>query len=104
MKRFDEALDALDLAWRLDDLWPILTADEILTRGCRGDFDRAVAFGKKTIDLHPYFTIGRSQYALALELSGRFEEALVQYRLACVMSPDFVKLRAEEARCLARHG
>ena len=104
MKRFDEALDALDRAWTLDGLWPILPAAEILTRCCRGDFDHAVAFGKKTIDLHPYFTLGRSQYALALELSGKFEEALVQYRLACVMSPDLVKLRAEEARCLARHG
>ena len=91
-------------AYAVDGLWPILPAAEILIRCCRGEFDRAVACGKKTLDLHPYFALGRSHYAQALEFSGRFEEALVQYRLACVMSPDLHRLRAEEGRCLALYG
>jgi DNA-binding winged helix-turn-helix (wHTH) protein len=104
MKRFDEALEVLTRAYAIDGLWPILPAAEILVRCCRGEFDTAVACGKKALDLHPYFALGRSHYGQALEFSGRFEEALVQYRLACVMSPDLPRLRAEEARCLARCG
>jgi tetratricopeptide (TPR) repeat protein len=104
MKRFEEAESALAQAYAVDNLWPILPAAEILIRCCRGQYDSAVACGKKALDLHPYFTLGRSHYAQALEFSGRFEEALAQYRLACVMSPDLARLRAEEARCLARCG
>jgi tetratricopeptide (TPR) repeat protein len=104
MKKFDEALEVLKRAYQVDGLWPVLPAAEILVRCCRGEFEHAVACGKKALDLHPYFSLGRSHYAQALEFSGRIEEALVEYRLACVMSPDFARLRAEEARCLARHG
>ena len=104
MKRFDDALSVLAKAYQVDSLWPILPAAEILVRCCRGEYDIAVECGKKALDLHPYFSLGRSHYAQALEFAGRLEEALVEYRLACVMSPDFARLRAEEARCLARCG
>jgi len=104
MKRFDDALEVLTRAYEVDGLWPILPAAEIMVRCCRGEFDLAVACGRKALDLHPYFALGRSHYAQALEFSGRIEEALVEYRLASVMSPDFARLRAEEARCLARNG
>jgi len=104
MKRFDDALKALDRAYAVDGLWPILPAAEMLVRCCLGEFDQAVECGRKAIDLHPYFSLGRSHYAQALEFAGRIEEALVEYRLACVLSPDFARLRAEEATCLARHG
>jgi len=104
MKRFDEALVVLARAYEVDGLWPVLPAAEILVRCCRGDFDIAVACGKKALDLHPYFALGRSHFAQALEFSGRLPEALVEYRLACVMSPDFTRLKAEQARCLARYG
>lgn len=103
-KRFDEALEALERGYEVDSLWPILPAAEIMVRCCRGEYEQAVACGKKTLDLHPYFALGRSHYAQALEFSGRLEEALVEYRIASVMSPDFPRLRAEEARCLARSG
>lgn len=103
-RRFDEALEVLGRAYEIDGLWPILPAAEIMVRCCRGEYDQAVACGQKTLDLHPYFALGRSHYAQALEFSGRLEEALVEYRLASVMSPDFARLRAEEARCLARSG
>jgi adenylate cyclase len=104
MKRFDEALDVLNQAYAVDGLWPILPTAEVLVRCCNGEYDEAVECGRKALDLHPYFALGRSHYAQALEFSGRLEEALVQYRLACIMTPDLLKLRAEEARCLARHG
>jgi DNA-binding winged helix-turn-helix (wHTH) protein len=104
MKRFDDALDVVTQAYKVDGLWPIIPAAEILVRCCRGEFATAVECGRKALDLHPYFSLGRSHYAQALEFAGRLDEALVEYRLACVMSPDFARLRAEEARCLARSG
>lgn len=104
MKRFDEAVEVLNQAYVVDGLSPILPAAEILVRCCRGEYEMAVACGKKALDLHPYFALGRSHFAQALELSGRLEEALAEYRLACVISPDFARLQAEEARCLARSG
>ena len=40
----------------------------------------------------------------ALEYSGRVEEALAQYRIGRLMSPDFLCLRALEGICLAKSG
>ncbi len=70
----------------------------------RREFDLAVACGKRGLDLHPYLHLGRAYYAQALEFSGRAEEALSQYRLATVIAPDMLWLRALEARCLANQG
>jgi len=63
-----------------------------------------VACGKKALDLHPYLYLGRLFYGEALEHSGNIAEALEQYRLTIIMSPDLGWLRAFEARCLAKHG
>jgi tetratricopeptide (TPR) repeat protein len=48
--------------------------------------------------------MGRLFYGEALEYAGKVNEALEQYRVASVMSPDVIWLRAFEAKCLARHG
>ena len=103
-RRFDEAIASLGEAYRADSLWPILPSAEILIRCCRGEFDCAIACGKKALDLHPYLPMGRSHYAQALEFAGRLDEALVEYRQARIMSPDLLRLRAEEGRCLALSG
>ncbi len=103
-KRFDDALSILGEAWAADSLFPILPCAEIFILCCRGDYDRAVACGKKALDLHPYLPMGRSHYAQALQFAGRLNEALVEYRRACVVSPDLPRLRAEEAQCLAVAG
>jgi DNA-binding winged helix-turn-helix (wHTH) protein/Flp pilus assembly protein TadD len=102
--RLDEALDALGSAYELNPLQPTLPATEILVRFCRREFDIAVKCGKKGLDLHPYLHLGRAYYAQALEFCGRVEEALAQYRLASVIAPDMLWLRALEARCLANQG
>jgi tetratricopeptide (TPR) repeat protein len=102
--RFDDALVVIQEGYAADSLWPILPSAETLIRCWKGDLDGALASGRKTLDLHPYFSLGRAYFAYALELSGHFEEAVAQYRLACVMSPDLFKLRADEAGCLARNG
>lgn len=104
MKRFEKALESLQTAYAVDNLQPILPTAEILVRCALGEFEKAVACGKKALDLHPYLALGRSHYAQALEFAGRRAEALVQYRIACVMTPDLFRLRAEEAQCLALDG
>jgi tetratricopeptide (TPR) repeat protein len=85
-------------------LWPTVPANEILIRFCRREYDAAVACGKKALELHPYLYIGRIFYGEALEYAGHVDQALEQYRLASVMSPELGWLRAFEAKCLARHG
>lgn len=102
--RLDDGLEVLMQARAVDALWPPLPATEIAIRFCRREFDRAVACGKEALDLHPYLQLGRAHYAQALEYAGQMEEALTQYRLACVLFPDVSWLRALEAGCLARRG
>lgn len=104
MERFDDALAAVNQAYLADSLWPILPSAEILIRCCRREYDGAIACGKKALDLHPYLSIGRSHYAQALECVGRLDEALVQYQMGALISPDLPRLRAEAGRCLARMG
>jgi len=102
--RLDEALNISLTARLTHSLWPTVPANEILIRICRREYDAAVACGKKALDLHPYLYLARLFYGEALEYSGNVTEALEQYRLATIMSPDLGWLRAFEAKCLAKHG
>ncbi len=70
----------------------------------RGELDAAIDVGTRAVELHPYLQIVRVNYALALECSGRLDDALRQYQIASVTSPDLPWLRALEGRCLARMG
>jgi DNA-binding winged helix-turn-helix (wHTH) protein len=103
-KRFKDALETLAQAYRKDALCPMLPAIEVSVHFLARDFEAAVACGRKSIELHPYVHVGRSFYAQALEYSGRFEEAIREYRTAQIMSPGLVWLRALEAACLTKVG
>lgn len=104
MGRLDDALEVLDQARGVHSLWPTVPANEILVRLCRREFDLAVDCGERALELHPYLYLGRMFYGEALESMGRTEEALAQYQMARLMSPDLPWLHAVEARCLARNG
>lgn len=104
MRRLDEALEILARARKVDPLWTLLPATEIIVRLCRREFDSAADYGRKAVDLYPYLQLGRAFFAQALEFSGRTEEALAEYRFARAMSPDLPWLAALEATCLANHG
>ena len=86
--RFDEALDILSHGKRLDPLLPTLTASEVLIDCSRRDFEAAITLGGQGIELHPYLQVIRVNYAQALRLAGRLDEALAQYQIASIMSPD----------------
>jgi tetratricopeptide (TPR) repeat protein len=102
--RLDDALNILLRARSTHSLWPTVPANEILVRFFRREFDSAVACGQKALELHPYLYLGRLFYGEALERSGKPSQALEQYRLAVIMSPDLPWLRAVEAACMAKHG
>jgi tetratricopeptide (TPR) repeat protein len=104
LRRFDDALEALHKARAADPLLPVLSAAEVGIQFYRRDFQSAVECATRAMQLHPYFHLGRACYAQSLEYAGRATEAMEQYRLACVLSPDLVWLRALEGGCLARCG
>ena len=104
LERFDDALEVLREGYAADPLWPVLPSAELMVRFCRREFDSAVACGQKAQELHPYVQLSHVFYAEALEYAGRLDEALAQYRLACVICPDLPWLRALEGTCLARSG
>jgi DNA-binding winged helix-turn-helix (wHTH) protein/tetratricopeptide (TPR) repeat protein len=100
--RLDEGLDVVRRGYEADPLWPLLPVMETAVRFWRREYPEAIARGATLVELHPYLQVGRVFYAQALEFSGRLEEALGQYRLASLMSPDTSWLRALEGICLAK--
>lgn len=102
--RLDDALNILLRARSTHSLWPTVPANEILIRFFRREFESAVACGKKALELHPYLYLGRLFYGESLEHSGKVSQALEQYQLAVIMSPDLPWLQAVQAACLAKHG
>jgi tetratricopeptide (TPR) repeat protein len=103
-RRFDEALEMIELGYQADPLLPTLSAIEVLVRVWRRDFDNAIAVGRKTVELHPYLQVARCSYADALSMSGREEEALTHYQRASATAPDLPWLQALEGASLGRLG
>jgi tetratricopeptide (TPR) repeat protein/DNA-binding winged helix-turn-helix (wHTH) protein len=102
--RVDEALEMIARGFAADPLFPLLPLMETSVRFMRREYDQAIARGQTLIELHPYLQVGRMYYAQALEFSGRLADALAQYRLASLMSPDTPWLVALEGTCLAKMG
>jgi len=102
--RFDEALEALARGMRVDPLMPTLAATEVLVHCWRRDFEMAVVVGHRGAELHPHLQTVRVNYAQALQLAGRLDEALAQYQIASIIAPDVPWLRALEGACLAALG
>jgi tetratricopeptide (TPR) repeat protein len=98
----DQALASVQRAYEVDPLLPTLPSTNVNVHVWRGEFDQAIAIGSSAIELHPYLQISRSNYAQALEFSGRLQEALVQYQLGSMMAGDLPWMRALEGTCLAK--
>jgi DNA-binding winged helix-turn-helix (wHTH) protein len=102
--RFEKAEAVLADAYLADSLWPMLPTMEVLLLLCRREFDCAVACGRKAVDLHPHFPMGRFFYGYALLLAGQPSAAIGQFGIARVMSPESHCFRAHEAICWAHMG
>ncbi len=102
--RFDDAVAILQRCYQAAPLLSTLPLAETSVLFRHRHYEKAVVAGAKSVELHPYLQVGRAFYGQALEFSGRLEEALEQYRLASVMSPDLPWMRALEGICLAKMG
>ena len=102
--RFAEAFEILGRGKQVDPLLSTLAAAEVLVRCWRRDFETAVTVGQQGIELHPYLQVLRVNYAQALHFAGRLDDALAQYQIASIMSPDVPWLRALEGACQAALG
>ena len=102
--QLDRALDLVTQGHQADPLLPTLPPAEVNVRVWRREYDKAIVIGSKAVELHPYLSISRANYAQALEFSGRLDDALAQYQLGSIMSGDLPWLRALEATCLAKLG
>ena len=102
--RLDEALEMVRRAYRAQPLLPTLATIEVDLHNWRREFELATVLGEKAVELHPYLQVARCGYALALQFSGKLDDALAQYRLTSVMCPDLPWLRALEGACLAAMG
>jgi tetratricopeptide (TPR) repeat protein len=104
MGRLDDALNCICRAYDVAPLLPLLASTEGCLRFLRREFDQAAAIGAQAVELHPYMHLARAFYAVALEFSGRLDEALAQYHLLSLMSSDLPWLRALEGACLIKAG
>jgi DNA-binding winged helix-turn-helix (wHTH) protein len=104
LARFDEAFETLRRGKQVDPLLPTLAAAEVLVRCWQRDFETAVTVGQQGVELHPYLQVLRVNYAQALHAAGRLDDALAQYQIASIMSPDVPWLRALEGACQAALG
>jgi len=102
--RFDDALQALCKGYKIDPLFPVLPAVEVSVHYFAGNYDAAIACGRKSLELHPYILVGRCFYAQALEYGGHLDEALQEYRTACTMLPGLNWLRILEGACMSKCG
>lgn len=102
--RFAEAREVLGRGHAAEPLLATLPAAEILVHVWERAYDRGIQIGERAVALHPYLQVVRANYGMALEFGGRPAEALEQYQIACVLSPDLPWLRALEGACLARLG
>jgi tetratricopeptide (TPR) repeat protein len=102
--RLDEALAVIARGLEADPLFPLLPLMQTSLHFWRREYPLAIELGTTLVELHPYLQIGRAFYAQALEFAGRPDEALAQYKLASLMSPDVTWLRGLEGTCLAKMG
>jgi len=100
--RLDAALDIVARGLEADPLFPLLPLVQTELHLWRRDYAKAIELGTTLVELHPYLQVGRPVYAQALQFSGQLDEALGQYKLASLMSPDVTWLRGLEGACLAR--
>ena len=64
----------------------------------------AAKIGAQAVQLQPYFMLCRAYYGVALEFSGRLEQALEQYQIGGVVTQGLPWMRALEGTCLVKLG
>jgi DNA-binding winged helix-turn-helix (wHTH) protein len=104
MGDLDAALESAKRAHDTDPLLPLTSAAEVNVRLWRREFEAAAKIGAQAVQLQPYFMLCRAYYGVALEFSGRVEDALEQYQIGGVVTQGLPWMRALEGACLVKLG
>ena len=100
----DGAMQSATRARDADPLQPLTSAAEVNVRLWRREYEAAATIGAQAVQLHPYFMLCRAYYGVALEFSGRVEDALEQYHIGGVVTQGLPWMRALEGACLVKLG
>jgi DNA-binding winged helix-turn-helix (wHTH) protein len=104
MGDLDAALQSARRARAADPLQPLTATAEANVHLWRREFEPAVRLGAEAVQLHPYFMLSRAYYGVALECTGRLDDALEQYHIGGVITQGLPWVRALEGACLVRLG
>jgi len=104
MGDLDAALVSAQRARSADPLQPLTTAAEVNVHLWRREFEDATRLGAQAVQLHPYFMLSRAYYGVALEFTGRLDDALEQYHIGSVITQGLPWMRALEGACLVKIG
>ncbi len=80
--RHQEAIAACTRALELDPLSLFITSSVGWSHYFARDFERAIEFGRKTLEMDPDFGVAYWNIGLALEAMGRYEEAIDAFQRA----------------------
>jgi DNA-binding winged helix-turn-helix (wHTH) protein len=104
MGDLDAALESARRARNADPLQPLTAAAEVNVHLWRREFEDSVRLGAQAVQLHPYLMLSRAYYGVALEFTGRLNEALDQYHIGSVITQGLPWMRALEGACLVKLG
>ena len=104
MGDLDGALECASRAAGEDPLHPLTAVASLNVRLWRREFDIAAQLGARAVELHPYFLLARAYCGMALECTGRLEDALAQYRIGAVITHGLPWALALEGGCLVKLG
>jgi len=104
MGDLDGALESARRARTADQLLPLTATVEVNVRLWRREFEAAVQLGMQAVQLHPYFMLSRAYFGMALEFTGRLDDALEQYHIGGVITQGLPWMRALEGACLVKLG
>ena len=92
--RHDEAIGLSLQAHRLDPLSDIVNSQVSFSYFYAGDYDNAIAFIGRTIELRPYFSIGHALLGRTQAERGNWEQAIQSFERGLEVSTDSALLKA----------
>ena len=101
--RFDESLQEIDLARAADPLWPPVYRTEAFLAERAGQLARAVQASEKHTTLMPNWPPSYDQRAWGYWFSGRYEDAIADWRRMAQMENDTARMQLEDEGLEAFH-
>jgi len=104
LRRFDEAIDHIQIARQLDPLALLINAHVGGAFYLAGRYDEAIEQLQSTLELEPNYHLAHMGLALALGEKGMFDEALTVLRRAKTLAGEIMPIRGALGNIYARAG